>query len=164
MFDNNDYETFGLLAGLLILNLLFSAIVAYNTAHYIIRPLRKLNNKMIDIIFSTKPGSSSQSDIELVVDEESSQELTNLYYEFRDLISAKKFENNDFMSKPDALAVIDLAEACNMFNGVNYKAAGICYNNIANIQYKNEKFGQASENFFHAIKMAEICLLIKTPE
>jgi hypothetical protein len=37
------------------------------------------------------------------------------------------------MSKTDALAVIDLAEACNMFNGVNYKAAGICYNNIANI-------------------------------
>lgn len=68
------------------------------------------------------------------------------------------------MSKTDALAVIDLAEACNMFNGVNYKAAGICYNNIANIQYKNEKFGQAAENFFHAVKMAEICLLIKTPK
>lgn len=88
---------------------------------------------MIDIIFSTKGNSGSQSEIELVVDEESSQELTDLYYEFRNLISAKKFENNDFMSKPDALAVIDLAEACNMFNGVNYKAAGICYNNIANI-------------------------------
>jgi len=37
------------------------------------------------------------------------------------------------MSKPDALAVIDLAEACDMFDGKNYKAAGICYNNIANI-------------------------------
>lgn len=72
--------------------------------------------------------------MELVVDEESSQELTNLYEEFRKLISAKKFENNDFMYKPDALAVIDLAEACNMFlSDSNYKAAGICYNNIANI-------------------------------
>lgn len=47
------------------------------------------------------------------------------------------------MDKDDALAVIDLAEACNMFkyeNPPNYKAAGICYNNIANIQYKVGKF------------------------
>lgn len=78
--------------------------------------------------------SRGADDIELTIDEESSLELTLLYYEFKDLISAKKFENNDFMSKPDALAVIDLAEACNMFNeGSNPKAAGICYNNIANI-------------------------------
>jgi hypothetical protein len=62
------------------------------------------------------------------------------------------------MSKPDALAVIDLAEACNMFDGINYKAAGICYNNIANIQYKNEKYAQAAENFFYAIEQAKICL------
>ena len=52
---------------------------------------------------------------------------------FKSLISTKRFENNDFMNKPDALAVIDLAEACNMFDGSNYNAAGICYNNIANI-------------------------------
>lgn len=101
---------------------------------------------MINIILST------DADIELTTDEESSMELTLLYNEFKDLISAKKFENNNFMDKPDALAVLDLAEACNMFDGSNYKAAGICYNNIANIQYKNEKYSQAAENFFHAIE------------
>ena len=40
------------------------------------------------------------------------------------------------MDKPDALAIIDLAEACNMFyedSPKNYKAAGICFNNIGNI-------------------------------
>ena len=79
-------------------------------------------------------------DIDLVSAEESSKELTDLYDVFKNLISAKKFENNDFMFKSDALAVIDLAEACNMFDGSNYKAAGICYNNIANIQFKNEKY------------------------
>jgi nitrogen fixation/metabolism regulation signal transduction histidine kinase len=52
MFNEDDIKTFGLLLGLLLLNLLFAAIVAYQTAHYIIRPLRKLNNKMIDILFS----------------------------------------------------------------------------------------------------------------
>ena len=93
-----------------------------------------LNNKMKDII------SSDLSEIELNDDEESSKELSDLYNVFKDLISTKKFENNNFMKKTDALAVIDLAEACNLFDGSNYKAAGICYNNIANIQYKNEKY------------------------
>ena len=85
-----------------------------------------LNNKMKVII-------TSSNDLELIDDEESSKELTDLYNVFKDLISAKKFENNNFMFKTDALAVIDLAESCNMFDGSNYKAAGICYNNIANI-------------------------------
>ncbi len=85
-----------------------------------------LNKKMKEII-------NTGVDIELINEEESSKELTDLYDVFKNLISAKKFENNDFMFKSDALAVIDLAEACNMFDGSNYKAAGICYNNIANI-------------------------------
>jgi hypothetical protein len=75
----------------------------------------------------------SEHDVELVDDEETSKELKDLYIVFKDLISTKKFENNNFMSKPDALAVIDLAESCNMFDGSNYKAAGICFNNIANL-------------------------------
>jgi hypothetical protein len=62
------------------------------------------------------------------------------------------------MMKEDALAVIDLAEACNMFEGKNYTATGVCYNNIANFQIKNGKFGLAAENFVRAAKIAEICL------
>lgn len=103
-------------------------------------------------------------DVELVIEEESSKELTDLYDVFKSLISAKKFENNDFMFKTDAMAVIDLAEACNMFDGQNYKAAGICYNNIGNIQFKNEKYTQAAENFFNAIEQALICLKVKSPQ
>ena len=108
--------------------------------------------------------AQDETDIELTDDQESSFEINLLYNEFKDLISAKKFENNNFMQKPDALAVIDLAEACNMFDGMNYKAAGICYNNIANIQYKNEKYAQAAENFFHAIEQAKICLGKLSPQ
>jgi len=73
---------------------------------------------------------------DLEVEETSSLELTDLYEIFRQLIRTKKFENNDFMDKDDALAVIDLAEACNMFmeeKPPNSKAAGICFNNIGNI-------------------------------
>ena len=59
-----------------------------------------------------------------------------MYEAFGSLIKTKKFENNDFMQKEDALAVIDLAEACTMFiheRPKNEKAAGICFNNIGNI-------------------------------
>ena len=45
----------------------------------------------------------------------SSAELTDMYAVFSHLIRTKKFENNDFLDKADALAVIDLAEAGNMF-------------------------------------------------
>jgi hypothetical protein len=91
IFGKKDYVIFTLLGLLLILTLAFSAIIAYQTAHYIIRPLRMLNNKMINIMYS-----KGADDIELTIDEESSLELTLLYNEFKDLISAKKFENNDF--------------------------------------------------------------------
>lgn len=128
MFDRTDYINLTILGILLILLLIFSAILAYQTGDYIMQPLRTLNNRLIPIVTA-----NDDRDMELEDVEESSIEINLLYNEFKDLLSAKKFENNNFMSKPDALAVIDLAEACNMFDGVNYKAAGICYNNIANI-------------------------------
>jgi Tfp pilus assembly protein PilF len=34
----------------------------------------------------------------------------------------------------------------------NYKASGICYSNIGNIQYKNGNFDQAEDNFTKAIE------------
>ena len=71
----------------------------------------------------------------------SSKEISDLYRVFAGLIRTKKFENNDFKDKEDALAVLDLAEACQMFIGeTNHKAAGICYSNIGNIQYRAGKF------------------------
>ncbi len=145
MFSQDEIIKIIILGILLILVLIMSAFVAYGTSHYIMRPLRLLNAKIRDIF-------NAELDVELNDNEESSKELTDLYNVFKDLISTKKFENNNFMFKPDALAVIDLAEACNMFDGSNYKAAGICYNNIANLQYKNEKYAQAAENFFHAME------------
>lgn len=86
---------------------------------------------------------------------ESSTDITGLYEVFQAHIKAKKFENNDFKDKEDALAVIDLAEACNMFldeEPTNHKAAGICFNNIGNLQYKQKKFDQAADNFQLAIQ------------
>jgi len=80
----------------------------------------------------------------------SSVEVLALYENFQSFIKTKKFENNDFQDKVDALAIIDLAEACIMFkrdNPRNYKASGICYNNIGCLQYKNGNYTQAGDNF-----------------
>ena len=68
------------------------------------------------------------------------------------------------MKKSDALAVIDLAEACNMFEFKNIKAAGVCYNNMANLQLKNDKYQLADENFQKAINAADFCLGKIKPE
>jgi hypothetical protein len=63
------------------------------------------------------------------------------------------------MDKSDAIAVIDLAETCTTFeDATNYRAAGVCYNNIANFQYKNEAYSLASENYSTAILLADLCL------
>lgn len=45
-----------------------------------------------------------------------------------------------------------------MYDKHNYKAAGVCYNNIANLQFKNNKFLLAAENFQCAIELSQKCL------
>lgn len=59
---------------------------------------------------------------------------------FRDLIRNKKCMDNDFIHMEDSLAIMELAGMCTMFDGFNYKYAGVCYNNIANLQFKNKKY------------------------
>jgi len=51
---------------------------------------------------------------------------------------------------------MDLAQAASIFKkSGNYRALGICYNNIANVQYKNAQYQEASLNFSKAIGAAE---------
>ena len=79
---------------------------------------------------------------------------------FKGLIQDRKFSNNDFLHKEEALAIIDLADICSNFEKLkppNNRFAGICYNNIANLQFKNGKFSVAHENYIRAIEKAEIC-------
>ena len=64
----------------------------------------------------------------------------------------------------DVLALIDLAKACVLFSGQNYKAVGVCYNNIANLHYKNEKYVLAADSYNKAGFMAQVCLGEITPE
>ncbi len=58
----------------------------------------------------------------------------------------------------DVIALIDLATSCVLFSGQNYKATGVCYSNIANLHYKNEKYQLAADSFNKAWHMACVCL------
>jgi len=122
---------------ILILSFLFlAAFVSRKISGLIFDPLRIFNGKLNNIKIE---GMKK----DLIVQMQSSIEITDLYDVFRKFIRTKKFENNDFEQKEDALAIIDLAEACDMFKEerpINYKASGICYNNIGNYQYKNGNF------------------------
>ena len=63
----------------------------------------------------------------------------------------------------DVIALIDLAQACVLFSGQNYKAAGVCYNNIANLHYNNGKYQLAADSFNKAVHMAYVCLQEMSP-
>ena len=104
--------------------------------------------------------SDTLNQVSLGNERDTCKEINQLYESFHSLISDYKFIQNDFMSKnkSDVIAVIDLAEACMLFNGQNYKAAGVCYNNIGNVQYKNEKYLLAAENFSKAVHLALVCI------
>jgi hypothetical protein len=45
-----------------------------------------------------------------------------------------------------------------LFSGKNNKAVGICYANIGNLHYRNEKYSLAADSFTKAIKMASVNL------
>ena len=87
---------------------------------------------------------------------------------FSDLIQDRMFSQNTFLKRDDSedvISVMDLAETCLMYTKEqNYKAAGVCFNNIANLHMKHGKFSIAEENFVSAIEMADKCLAKVTLE
>lgn len=96
-------------------------------------------------------------------DFQSSVEVDLLRKMFQELLDTRRFEINDFLQKEDSQAIMELAQSASIFkNSGNVKALGICLNNIANIQYKNNQFKEASLNFRKAVKYAQ--LLIKEYE
>lgn len=102
--------------------------------------------------------STNSEDSELIPGDDTSKELEELYAVFQQLIRDRRFQNNRFLEKEDALAVIDLAETCEMYQKNNFKAAGVCYNNIANLQFKNNKYALAADNYLNAVKLSDKCL------
>ena len=102
----------------------------FQTTHRMIRPLRNLNDRMIEIM---EEGDADAAEINI---QESCKEIKVVERIFKQLIQDRQFSNNDFLHKEEALAIIDLANICSNFESSdppNHRFAGICYNNIANL-------------------------------
>lgn len=116
----------------IIASVVLTTFCIFQISHSVIRPLRQLNSKMRESI-----ESKSQRDISADQKSDQCAEINELYDVFRDLIRNKKCMDNEFLEMEDSLAIMELAGMCTMFEGQNYKYAGICYSNIANLQFKN---------------------------
>lgn len=121
----------------------------YMSSHASIAGLRYLNAKLTELF-----SADTLEDLQVRDSQRTCEEIDSLITLFQGLISTKKFTNNEFLNMSDTLAVIELAESCQMFERetqINYKATGVCYNNIANYFVKNGKYKLAAQNFEKAL-------------
>ena len=123
---------------------ILSICAIFRVSHSLIRPLRKLNTKMQEVM-GDEGGEADFSS--LTSGQSTSEEITKLYTVFADLIKDKQFSQNDFLKNPDSqdvLSIINLAATCQMYEKEsgfsNAKATGVCYNNIGNLHLKNGKY------------------------
>ena len=80
------------------------------------------------------------------------QEIQILKDNFHQLLSDFNFTQNNFLKQQsEVLALVELAQSFVVYSGKNYKAVGICYNNIGNLHYKCEKYKLAAESFNKAV-------------
>jgi hypothetical protein len=120
-------------------NLIFSRI-SYEVSNLIFRPLKLLLRRLRTMQFQNtnldvEAGNKRKTN---TPEEDTSAEVEQLKKLFQELLDTRRFEINDFLEKEDSEAIMDLAQAASIFKqSKNFKALGICYNNIANIQYKN---------------------------
>ena len=146
------YYTLAISGCSLIIIALATLCCIFSMIHKLIRPLRVLIEKMKEIMSSENPDSELK-------EEGSSLEMAALYKVFHDLIQDKLFSQNAFLQRPDCedvISIMDLAKTCLMYqNERNIKAAGVCYNNIANLHFKNGKFLIAAQDFCKSIRMAK---------
>ena len=143
----------------LILSLLLSTYCIFQTSNAVLKPLRVLNMRMNEIL------QDDNFDEVSLGQGGGCEEIAKLQAQFSDLISDYKFTQNEFIKQEsDCIALIDLAQACVLFGGQNYKSAGVCYNNIANLHYKNGKYQLAADSYNKAVHMAYVCLQEITPE
>ena len=154
MFTLEDLKFYAIIVATLVLSLLLSTYCVFQTSHAVIKPLRILNQRMNEIL-----KANNYNELGLDSSSGKCQEIRELQVQFSHLISDYKFTQNEFMKQEsDVIALIDLAQACVLFSGQNYKAAGVCYNNIANLHYKNGKYQLAADSYNKAVHMAEVCL------
>ena len=125
-------------------------LCTWSTANALLRPLRELNERMLEIMNTKGPTHLRNGG------HQSSEDIADLYLTFQDLIQDWQFSQNDFLNRrdgEDVLSIVELATTCEGYRRVgNLKAVGVCYNNIANLHLRNGKYEIAAANYQAAIE------------
>ncbi|KAL4509310.1 hypothetical protein ABPG72_018241 [Tetrahymena utriculariae] len=75
-----------------------------------------------------------------------------LYQSFQNLFQTLIFTTQNIFDQDQSLTLIELSKQIKYFGQIkNYKALGICHNNIGSIHFNNSRFFEALENFNQAI-------------
>ncbi|KAL4479934.1 hypothetical protein ABPG74_020450 [Tetrahymena malaccensis] len=81
-----------------------------------------------------------------------SSDMLLLYQSFQNLFQTLIFTTQNIFGQDESLTLIELSKQIKYFSQIkNYKALGICYNNIGSIHFNNSRFLEALENFNQAI-------------
>lgn len=105
MFEVSQLVTFSIIIITLILSLCLSTYCVFQTSHHVIKPLRILNTRMMEIL-----QQDNYDSVNLDSKVGTCKEISDLQEQFNDLISDYKFTQNEFMKQEsDVIALIDLA-------------------------------------------------------
>ncbi|EAS03566.2 tetratricopeptide repeat protein (macronuclear) [Tetrahymena thermophila SB210] len=81
-----------------------------------------------------------------------SSDLSLLYESFQNLFQTLIYTTQSLFDQDESLTLINLTKQVSYFQQFkNYRALGICYNNIANIHFNNNRFVEALENYSSSI-------------
>lgn len=105
--------------GAFIVLLILAIYMFIKIANRSLTPLKNLNYKV-----STLVKTNGQLNLGNTNNYVTSYEVTKMYEVFSELITAKRFADNNLFDKNDALAIMDYAEAHTVFKD-NIKAQGI---------------------------------------
>lgn len=119
--------------------------------------VKSIINPISDLAEVVKSLANDDTDADVTKNfEPNSKEICQLYNSFTKLKYIMKYANKEFLSGNDAQALINYANALNLYLELNHKeGVGITYNNIGNIHFKNERFEEAISCYRLAVQTVE---------
>lgn len=128
-------------------------VICWLLTSYVTQQIIKPIDNLVQILNRLNDG-----DVDINIEEhyqDCSKELTHLYTVFTKLKIVLRFGKSHYFSE-DSEAVMNYAQALTLFLEYrNMEGAGICYNNLGIIHYRNLRYQEAAECFEKALRAAE---------
>lgn len=140
----------GIFTTIFVLLLVFTLVVFFKIADRSLRPIRLLNQKVKMLMVS-----NASFNIDTAKQNITSKEASIVYEAISELMTARRFTQNDFIKLKDAIAIMEFADAFTVLNK-NEQAKGICLTNIAHIYYKNRNYEKAAQSYKNAAQCSKV--------